>query len=102
MKPRSWLWMIILAACIMGLPPLLWLSGTVVYAVVTYDGICPGMMDIPPYTCSVWEYIGRNTVSPFALIVHAVIIGGWLVLSGGAIVIGVGVRLLVVRTKVKR
>jgi len=40
----------------------------VVSAIATYDGTCSGGMDIPPYPCSLRDSIGRNTISPFALV----------------------------------
>jgi hypothetical protein len=72
-------------------PPIIWLAGVVIYSGWSYDGICPGLMDIQPYTCSLWEFIGRNTFSPFALAAHIGLCGGWLLFSG----VGIGIFLLI-------
>ena len=72
---------VLAASAFVLIPPVLFVSGVIVYAAITYDGICPGIMDIPSYPCSMWEYIGRHTISPFALPVHLVICGGWFGLS---------------------
>ncbi|MBN1305359.1 MAG: hypothetical protein JXA13_13055 [Anaerolineales bacterium] len=82
---------IIFTALLLG-PPLMWLAGVILFVVRSYDGMCPGMMDVPAYPCSVWELIARNTLSPFSLPVHVCLCGGWFVLVG----IGVGVYLLVI------
>ena len=44
--------------------------GAAIWAALTYDGICPGIMDIEAYPCTIWEFIGRNTISPFAFAAH--------------------------------
>jgi hypothetical protein len=80
-------------------PPLLFLLGVVIFSATTYNGICPGLMDVSPYPCSVWEYIGRNTVSPFALVVNLTICGGWVILSTILVTLFLGMRYVVQRGK---
>lgn len=73
--------LILIGGAVLIVPPLLWIAGVLLYAVVSYTGTCPGLMDIPPYSCTLWEYIGRNTISPFALIGNLTIIGGWMLFA---------------------
>ncbi|MEQ8352878.1 MAG: hypothetical protein RH862_15430 [Leptospiraceae bacterium] len=79
---RSWFWRLILAAVILIVPPFL-ISGTLVALVVLsdYNGICPGIMDIPAYECSVWEFAARNSISPFALPLHILIFMAYWAIS---------------------
>jgi hypothetical protein len=77
---RLW-WKILLAVGFVVVPPVLFLLGVVVWAALDYKGMCYGVMDIPARACSVWEYIARNTVSPFALAAHMVICGGWAIFA---------------------
>jgi hypothetical protein len=44
-----------------------------------------------------WEYIARNTISPFALPIHLVICGGWIVFSIVLVAIVLAVWLFVSR-----
>jgi hypothetical protein len=59
------------------LPPLLFSFGIIISSIMDYHGSCPGIMDIPAYSCSIWEYIGRNTISPFAFAAHLIVWIGW-------------------------
>jgi len=68
------------AILLLVLPPFLLSAGFVGFEVMqNYNGICPGIMDTPPYACSVWEFIVRNTFSPFALPFHVLIFIGWFI-----------------------
>jgi len=52
-------------------------------------------MDIAPYPCSRWEYIGRNTISPFSLGAQISICLGWGLFSGIAVILGYLARRLI-------
>ena len=69
------------------IPPILFIVGTIIWAALTYNGICPGIMDIPAYPCTMGEFIGRNTISPFALAAQFGICISWIGFSGGSILI---------------
>ena len=71
---KRWTVRILLALIVLILPPIL-ISATLVTLVVIqdYNGICPGIMDIPDYECTIWEFAARNSTSPFALPVHMLI-----------------------------
>ena len=73
-QKRSWIAGLMLMLAILVIPPLL-ISGGLVAIIVwnDYNGICPGIMDIPPYECTMWEFAARNSISPFALPVHFLI-----------------------------
>ncbi len=68
-------------AALLLLPPGLLLVGIVIWSAIQYEGVCPGVMDIGPYPCSMWAYIGRNTISPFALAGLSIICIGWQIFS---------------------
>lgn len=75
-------------------PPLLWLGYVVISSIAEYNGICPSIMDIPAYSCSLSEYLSRNLFSPFSFPVQVFVIGGWLTcntmlfaLAGGLLVL---------------
>tara|TARA_Y100001937_G_scaffold79768_1_gene108070 strand:+ start:11145 stop:11471 length:327 start_codon:yes stop_codon:yes gene_type:complete len=73
-KTRRWALRILFAFLIIIIPPFLFSAGIVGFVVIQdYNGICPGIMDIPPYECSVWEFAARNSISPFALPFHLLI-----------------------------
>ena len=74
---RNYRWILIGATFVI-LPPILFFLGAAGWAALTYNGICPGIMDIAPYPCSIWEFIGRNTISPFALAAHLAICVTWV------------------------
>ncbi|MFP4440881.1 MAG: hypothetical protein ACLFVO_26905 [Chloroflexaceae bacterium] len=86
----------------MVMPPLLFFAGAVVSAIATYDGTCPGVMDIPPYPCSLLDYIGRNTSSPFALVVHITVSLLWGGFALGVLLLGALVRRLLRRADDRR
>ena len=94
-------WKVIGALAFGVLPPLLFFVGTVVFAIVTYTGTCPGVMDIPPYPCTLLDYIGRNTISPFALGVHIMVTLMWGGFALGVLLLGALVRWLRRRTVVR-
>lgn len=74
---KRWPLVLIITAYLFA-PPLLHLGYTIWQATTTYTGTCPGLMDIEPYACTLGEYIGRHTTSPFAAIGHMFIWGSWL------------------------
>lgn len=71
----------VMAIVFVFLPLCLLIVGEVFFAVVTYNGMCPGIMDIDPYPCSLGHYIRRNTVSPFAFAANLMLMGVWLVFA---------------------
>ena len=95
-------WKVIGAGVFVVLPPLLFFASAVVSAIATYNGTCPGVMDIPPYPCSLLDYIGRNTVSPFALIVHIAVALVWGGFALGVLLLGALVRRLLRRIDARR
>ncbi|HBS04185.1 MAG TPA: hypothetical protein DEA96_04410 [Leptospiraceae bacterium] len=71
---KRWVLRLTLAILILIVPPFLVSAGLVTLVVIQdYNGICPGIMDIPAYECSVWEFAARNSISPFALPLHLLI-----------------------------
>lgn len=95
-QPRRW--KVIGAVTFVVLPPLLFFATAVVSAIATYNGTCPGLMDIPPYPCSLLDYIGRHTISPFALIGHITKTLIWVGFALGVLMLGVLVRWLLGRS----
>lgn len=77
------------------LPAITWLvinAGDL--AGVAQSGICPSAPpDIPPYPCTVGEYLLRMTLGPWALIGNLFVCCGWWVILG----VGLGMLLLVRR-----
>lgn len=48
---------------------------------VVNTGMCPAApTDIPPYPCSLSDYVLRMTVGPWGLLSNITIFGGWLVI----------------------
>lgn len=73
----------LMVGAILIVPPLLCSAGLVIQDVSqNFSGICPGIMDIEPYPCTLSEYVARNTISPFALAAHLAIFIGWMIPSG--------------------
>ncbi|MCB1139179.1 MAG: hypothetical protein KDK23_10510 [Leptospiraceae bacterium] len=85
----SWFWRILLALVVLIIPPFLFSAGAVAYIVAQdYNGICPGIMDIPAYECTVWEFAWRNSLSPFALPFHFLIfLSYWAIAIPGIIAV---------------
>lgn len=101
-QTKWWKWKVIGAVTFVVLPPLLFVAGSVVSAIATYTGTCPGLMDIPPYPCSLLDYIGRNTISPFALIGHIMLTVLWVGFSLGVLALGALVLWLIGRFATRR
>jgi hypothetical protein len=76
MKKNWWKWL--LGINFILLPPLLISLSLVIEATLSFQGVCPGVMDIPDYPCTMLEFIARNTVSAFALPVHLFIWLTWV------------------------
>jgi archaellum biogenesis protein FlaJ (TadC family) len=96
------LWKVIGAGAFVILPPLLFFASAVVSAIATYNGTCPGIMDIPPYPCSLLDYIARSTISPFALMTHIMVTLVWGGFALGVLLFGVLLRWLMRRSVARR
>lgn len=85
----TWFFRILIALAVLTIPPLLFSAVAVAFVVVQdYNGICPGLMDIPPYECTVWEFAARNTISPFALPFHLLVfLAYWAIAIPGVIAV---------------
>lgn len=91
-RPRAWRTLFLLLAALFVVPFLI-SFGTVASGLpeVVSTGKCPAAPpDVPPYPCTVQDYLRRMTVGPWALMGHLVVWSGW---CGIMVLVGVGVLL---------